>query len=100
MPARRYSVRADDGGDDVAAGGTLVRVALATAHVVGGASRDRRHEHAAERFADLIGVSGVEQGDPLAADLVAAGNHRLGEAMHEAGAGGFIRQTVFEAEAC
>jgi len=75
-----------------------VGVALASAHVVGGSAGDRRDEHAAQRLADLVGVDVIEQGDPLAANLVAARDDRLGEDVDQPRQVGFIGQSPGEME--
>src|SRR5438105_11455940 len=71
-------------GDDVAARRALVRVALATADVIGGAPGHRGDQHAAERLADLVCRLLLEKKDPPAAHLVAAGDDRFGEDVYEA----------------
>ena len=59
-------------------------IALSSAHVVRGAARHRRDEHPAKCLPDLIRIDIIEQGDSLPADLIAAGNDRLGEDMNQA----------------
>src|SRR5205807_8617708 len=78
---------------------SLMGIALASAHVVRGPSGHRRHEHPAQRLADLVGVGVVEKRDPLAADLVAARYDRLGEDVNETRHVGLVWQAVIEMKA-
>src|ERR1700682_4708852 len=101
MKERRWIslVRSDDSGHDVSPRRSLVGVALASAHIVGGATCHRRDEHATEPLPDLCGVRVVEKGDPLTANLIAARYDRFGEHMNEASQIRLIRQSILEAEA-
>src|SRR5438034_11463262 len=60
-PDYRRLLGPHDRGDDVAARGSLVRVALAAAHVVRRPAGDGCHQHADQGLYDVLGVVVVEE---------------------------------------